>query len=98
MRRSELGRQRFLGTELRGKTLGIVGLGRIGAHVATLARAFGMPVLAYDPYVTEARARELQVELGPLDRLLARGGGVALHLPLTQETKSPIDRPRLGPL
>jgi len=96
MRRGEWDRQRFLGTELRGKTVGIVGLGRIGAHVATLARAFGMSVLAYDPYVTEARARELQVELLPLDQLLPRADVVSLHLPLTKETRSLIDRRRIG--
>ncbi len=96
IRRGEWDRQRFLGTELRGKTLGIVGLGRIGAHVAKVARAFGMPVLAYDPYLTEARAQELQVELVPLDQLLPRVDVVTLHLPLTKETKSLIDRRRIG--
>ncbi|MBI2071772.1 MAG: phosphoglycerate dehydrogenase [Gemmatimonadetes bacterium] len=96
MRTGEWDRQRFLGTELRGKTLGIVGLGRIGAHVATLARAFGMAVLAYDPYLTEGRAKELQAELVPLDELLQRVDVVTLHLPLTKETKALIDRRRIG--
>jgi len=96
MRRGEWERQKFLGTELRGKVMGIVGLGRIGAHVAKLARAFGMQVLAYDPYLTEARARELQVELIPLDDLLPRVDFVTLHLPLAKDTKFLMDRRRLG--
>jgi D-3-phosphoglycerate dehydrogenase len=96
MRRGEWDRQRFQGTELKGKTLGIVGLGRIGAHVAGLARAFGMQVTAYDPYVTEARARELQVQLLPLDELLGRADVVTLHLPLTKETRGLLDARRLA--
>jgi D-3-phosphoglycerate dehydrogenase len=95
MRRGEWDRPRFQGTELRGKTLGVVGLGRIGAHVATLARAFGMQVIAYDPYVTEARAHELHVDLASLDELLPRVDVVTLHLPLTKETKALIDRRRI---
>jgi D-3-phosphoglycerate dehydrogenase len=96
MRRGEWDRARFQGTELRGKVLGIVGLGRIGAHVAKLARAIGMAVLAYDPYLTEARAQELQVELVPLEDLLPRVDVVTLHLPLTKETRNLIDRRRLA--
>src|SRR6266567_759692 len=63
MRRGEWDRKRFEGSELRGKTLGIVGLGRIGGHVAHLARAFGMQVLAHDPYLAPERAAELEGEL-----------------------------------
>src|SRR6202045_2025674 len=61
------------GTEVRGKTLGLIGLGRIGSEVAVRAEAFDMKVLGYDPYISEAAAQELQVELGPLERVL--GGG-----------------------
>ncbi len=96
MRRGEWDRTRFLGTELRGKVLGIVGLGRIGAHLAKLAQAIGMKVLAYDPYLTEARAQELRVELLPLDDLLPQVNVVTLHLPLTKETRNLIDRRRLS--
>src|SRR3989442_4353133 len=56
------------GTELRGKTLGLIGLGRIGSEVARRARAFEMRVLAFDPYISEAAAREAEVELAPLER------------------------------
>src|SRR5579859_5032399 len=59
------------GTEVRGKTLGLIGLGRIGSEVAVRAEAFDMHVLGYDPYISEAAAREVQVELVPLERLLA---------------------------
>jgi D-3-phosphoglycerate dehydrogenase len=96
MRRGEWDRKRFAGTELRGKTLGAVGLGRIGAHVATVARALGMAVLAHDPYLPAPRARELGVELAPLDDLLRRADVVTLHVPLTDETRCLIDAGRLA--
>lgn len=96
MRSGEWDRQRFQGTELRGKTLGIVGLGRIGAHVATLARGFGMRLLAHDPHITEARARELGAELVSLEELLQRADVVTLHLPLTPETRNLLDAKRLA--
>lgn len=96
MRQGEWDRHRFQGVELRGKTLGIVGLGRIGAHVATLARAFGMKLLAHDPHVTEGRARELGAELVSLEDLLARSDVVTLHLPLTPETRNLVNAQRLA--
>ena len=96
MRRGEWDRARFQGNELRGKVLGVVGLGRIGAHVAKLARAIGMQVLAYDPYLTQARAQELQVELVALDAMLPRVDVVTLHLPLGKDTRNLIDRRRLA--
>src|ERR1700688_5101339 len=67
------------GTEVRGKTLGLIGLGRIGSEVAVRAEAFDMRVLGYDPYISEAAAREVQAELVPLDRLLAESDFVSLH-------------------
>ncbi|MBI3983123.1 MAG: phosphoglycerate dehydrogenase [Gemmatimonadetes bacterium] len=96
MRAGAWDRPKFQGVELSGKTLGVVGLGRIGAHVATIARAFGMLVVAHDPFLTEARALELQVQLLPLDDVLKRADVVTLHLPLTDETLNLIDRRRLG--
>jgi D-3-phosphoglycerate dehydrogenase len=96
MRAGAWDRQKFQGVELSGKTLGVVGLGRIGAHVATIARSFGMLVVAHDPFLPEARAHELQVRLLPLDDLLKRADVVTLHLPLTDETRHLIDRRRLG--
>ena len=61
MRKGEWDRKSFGGTELRGKVLGLVGLGRIGAHVSGIARAFGMDVIAYDPVLSDERAKQLHV-------------------------------------
>jgi D-3-phosphoglycerate dehydrogenase / 2-oxoglutarate reductase len=79
------------GTELRGKTLGLVGLGRVGTEVARRARALEMKVLAHDPYVTPAAARELEVELVPLEDLLRRADVISLHTSLSPSTEKMID-------
>ncbi|MBZ5540992.1 MAG: phosphoglycerate dehydrogenase [Acidobacteriia bacterium] len=79
------------GTEVRGKTLGLIGLGRIGGEVARRARAFEMRVLAYDPYISEAAAREAQVELVPLEKLLAESDFVSLHTALSPATQNLIN-------
>ncbi|HSY59950.1 MAG TPA: phosphoglycerate dehydrogenase [Terriglobales bacterium] len=75
------------GTELRGKTLGLVGLGRVGTEVARRARALEMTILAHDPYVTPAAARELEVELVTLDELLKRSDVISLHTSLSPATE-----------
>ncbi len=80
-------RKSFAGVELNGKTLGIIGLGRIGREVATRARAFGMRVLAFDPYINKDLAQEHGVELAPMDRILGEADFLTLHTPLTQETQ-----------
>jgi D-3-phosphoglycerate dehydrogenase len=95
MRRGEWDRKRFEGRELRGKTIGVVGLGRIGGHVAQLARAFGMTVLGHDPYLTPARAAELQVKLVSLDELLRQADVVTLHVAHTEQTHHLINAERL---
>src|SRR5579862_5073836 len=74
------------GTELRGKTLGLIGLGRIGGEVARRAEAFDMKVVAYDPYISEAAAKELQVELVNLERLLSESDFISLHTALSPAT------------
>jgi D-3-phosphoglycerate dehydrogenase len=79
------------GTEVRGKTLGLIGLGRIGSEVAVRAEAFDMKVLGYDPYISEAAAREVQVELVPLERLLAESDFVSLHTALSPATQNLIN-------
>ena len=79
-------RSRWTGVELAGKTLGVVGLGRIGTMVAQRLLAFGMEVVAYDPYVTEERAAELGVRLCGIDDLVARADFLTVHLPRTAET------------
>ena len=84
------------GTELRGKTLGLIGLGRIGSEVAVRADAFDMRVLGYDPYISEAAAREVQVELVPLERLLAESDFVSLHTALSPATQNLINASTLA--
>ncbi|HEV7377871.1 MAG TPA: phosphoglycerate dehydrogenase [Pyrinomonadaceae bacterium] len=80
-------RKRFIGVELQGKTLGIVGLGRIGRVVASRARAFGMNIVAYDPFVAPDQARDLELEIAPLDEVFARADFLTVHTPLTAETR-----------
>jgi phosphoglycerate dehydrogenase-like enzyme len=81
---------------LRGRTLGIAGLGRIGKAVAVRGAAFGMPLLAYEPYPDEAFVRQYGVRLLPLDRLLAESDFLSLHLPLTPESKHFIRKQTLA--
>src|SRR5207249_11631736 len=84
-------RSRFLGTELREKVLGVVGLGSIGREVAHRAQAFGMRVIATDPVRSEERAPQLNVRLMPFDQLMSESDVVTLHVPLTRETHHLID-------
>lgn len=79
-------RAKWEGVELHGKTLGVVGLGRVGALVAQRALAFGMRLVAYDPYVSADRARQMGVELMGLDSLMAQSDFVTVHLPKNAET------------
>ena len=79
------------GTELKGKTLGIIGLGRVGVEVARRAKAFGMKVLAYDPFVSQQLARDLEIELGDLDSLYASSDYISLHVGLTPQTAGMIN-------
>jgi D-3-phosphoglycerate dehydrogenase len=91
MREGRWDRSALLGTELRGRTLGIVGLGRIGAEVATRARAFGMNVIAFDPYITSERYDVMRVgRMGSLEELLRQSDIVTVHTPLTPETTGMI--------
>jgi D-3-phosphoglycerate dehydrogenase len=84
------------GVELRGRTLGLVGAGRIGGEVARRCRAFGMEVIAYDPYLTEERAAELDVKRVTLEEVLERADIVSLHVPLTDATKGMINAEALA--
>ncbi len=92
----EWDRKRFVGRELDGKTIGIVGLGRIGQAVAHRARAFGMRVLAHDPYLDPAVARRFEIELLELDELIPQADILTLHLPLTDGTRNLIDVDRVA--
>ena len=92
-------RAALIGTELKGKTLGIVGLGRIGTAVAIRARAFGMEVIAYDPYISESHFAVQQVrQMTTLDALLAAAQICTVHVPLTDETRGMIGATELARL
>lgn len=92
MKAGEWNRKAFKGNEVHGKTLGIIGLGRIGAEVGQRAMAFGMKVLAYDPYLSKTRAEELGVGLKEdLDDLLAESDYITVHMPKTPETSGMIN-------
>jgi D-3-phosphoglycerate dehydrogenase len=97
MRSGRWDRSLLMGTELNGKTLGIVGLGRIGSAIATRATAFGMEIVAYDPYVAESRFQSLKVRrAAELDDLLAEADVLTVHTPLTDETRGMIGRRQLA--
>lgn len=89
-------RSSFSGTEIFGKTVGVVGLGRIGQLVAQRLAAFGAHVTAYDPYVSHARAAQLGIELLTLDELLGRADFISVHLPKTKETAGLIGKENLA--
>ena len=89
-------RSSFSGTEIFGKTVGVVGLGRIGQLVAQRLAAFDTHIVAYDPYVSPARAAQLGIELLPLDELLTRADFISVHLPKTPETAGLIDKDALA--
>lgn len=91
VRSNEWERARFKGVELKGKTLGLIGAGRIGSEVALRCQAFGMDVIVYDPYLTEERAAEFGAALAPLNDVLARSDFISIHVPLTDETRGIVD-------
>jgi len=85
-------RKQFQGVELFGKTLGVLGMGRIGGEVAKRALAFGMKVLAYDPFLTDARAKALGVDLvGELDAVYRDADFISVHMPVTEQTKGMLN-------
>lgn len=95
LRAGEWKRSKYTGVELVDKTVGIVGLGRIGALVAQRLTAFGMKIVAYDPYVQAGRAAQLGAKLLPLDELLAESDFISIHLPRTPETAGLIGEEQL---
>ncbi len=89
-------RKDFMGNEVYKKTLGVVGLGKIGAHVATVARTMGMKLLAYDPFVSNERAERLGCSLVDLDLLFRESDYITLHIPKTPETANLINAEALA--
>lgn len=96
VRAGEWARSRFNGSELQGKTLGLVGAGRIGGEVARRARAFQMRILIYDPFLTPERVLELEGRGAELEELLREADVVTLHVPLTDSTRGLLDRRRVA--
>jgi D-3-phosphoglycerate dehydrogenase len=91
IKRGEWTRSKFIGVQLNGKTLGVIGLGRIGSRVAIRCQAFGMKVVAYDPYIAEEVAERIHVPLvGSLEELLRTAEIITVHTPLTEETRGMI--------
>ena len=90
MQKGEWNRKKYVGVELRGKTLGVIGMGRIGSGVAKRALAFEMNVLAYDPYINEERAQALGVKVATFDEVIENADFITVHMPLTPDTKGMI--------
>lgn len=96
LRRGEWLHESLMGSELRDKVLGLFGLGEVGRRVAAIAQAFGMTVIANDPYVPEDRARKLQVLMVSTEELLSRADYVSIHVPSTQQTRRMIGAEELA--
>jgi len=96
LREGRWDRKKFMGIEVTGKVLGVIGMGRIGHEVARRARGLQMRVLAYDPYVSRAHAERLGVTLCELDELLVQADFITLHVPLTSTTRGFISHRELG--
>ena len=95
MKAGQWNKKGLTGVELSQKTLGIIGLGKVGLIVAAVAKALGMKILVYDPYVTEAKAAELGVTKTDLDPLLQQADFITIHAPLTPETKNLLNAQKL---
>lgn len=96
VKRGEWTRSKFMGTELDGKTLGVIGLGRIGTRVTTRARGFGMRVIAYDPYIANSVYEKVGAAKVSLDQLLEQADVITVHTPMTDETRSLIGAEELA--
>ncbi len=96
LRKGQWKRSQFSGVEIAGKTVGVIGLGKIGQLFAARIAAFGTVVIAYDPYLPQSRAAQLGIELVELDELLARADMMTIHLPKTAETRNLIDKEALA--
>jgi len=89
-------KKQLMGTELHGKTLGILGMGRIGAEVTMRAAIFGMHIIGYDPLIPDDEIRQRGAEPLTLDELYVRSDYISLHLPLTDKTRSMVNKQAIG--
>ena len=92
LQKGEWNRKKYTGVELKGKTLGVVGMGRIGSGVAKRALAFGMKVIGYDPYINEERAKDMGVIVGTFDDVVEKADFITVHMPLTDTTRGMINK------
>jgi len=92
LQNGEWDKKSFVGVELNGKTLGVVGLGRIGKHVSQIARGFGMQIVAFDPFISPDQAKELGIELDTLNGVFARADFITIHTPVTDETRGIVGK------
>jgi len=91
MRQGAWDRKKYVGNELYKKTLGVVGLGKIGSHVARVAKAMGMDVIAFDPFISADRAQQMQVRLTQLNELFRTADYITLHIPRTPDTENLVN-------
>ncbi|MBI5057152.1 MAG: phosphoglycerate dehydrogenase [Nitrospirae bacterium] len=96
MKQGKWEKKKFMGVELCNKTLGIIGLGNIGAHVAKIALGMGMKVITYDPFLSEEKAKTLGVTVVDLDELIKTSDFITIHVPMTNETRNMINAKSIG--
>ncbi|MCR3921701.1 MAG: phosphoglycerate dehydrogenase [Firmicutes bacterium] len=96
LKAGEWKRSAFMGVELYGKTLGVIGLGRIGTEVIKRAQAMGMDIVGYDPYISDERAEKLGVKLATLEEIYRKADFITVHTPLTKSTKHMISTKELA--
>lgn len=92
LQKGEWNRKQYTGVELKGKTLGVIGMGRIGSGVAKRAVGFEMKVIGYDPYINEEYAKDIGVEVGTFDDVITKSDFITVHMPLTDSTRGMIDK------
>lgn len=96
MKQGKWEKERFIGVELYNKTIGIIGLGNIGTQVARMSQGMGMNVIAYDPYLSEEKAKSIGVKMVELGDLIKKSDFITIHTPLTNETRHLINRERIA--
>jgi len=96
LRQGQWNRSKYTGVELRKKTLGVIGFGKIGSHVGMLCKSFGMNILVYDPFVPQEVAKRAGIEVTSLEKVLKESDFITVHMPLTKETKHMIGKEQIA--